>query len=140
MLIAKSNIKFRSYGELFNYNPGDKILPKHEHMVKFYYSGQVVDENLIRFDLLNLNEKPENQVVFIKDSDNDVIEDIDNLNISTTIEEKCGKKDMSQITIDNIPIVPKDDTIQMTGSVGESTSEGPDIKHKVGKINKVKNG
>jgi hypothetical protein len=153
MLIAKSNIKFRSFGELYNYNPGDVILAKHEPLVKFYYSGQVVEDKMfnIRNATINVNfskepvvrssvdelkeslETTTNVVKELKESIENIVKDKD------TNPKKSSKKDEIKIIIDEICFPPSDDGIEMTGSVGESTSIGPDINHKVGKIKKVKN-
>ncbi len=145
-LIAKNSIRFRSNKQQINYEDGERIAPKHEYIVKTYFSGQVLEERAFKTKSINRNTKIDKRK--IKNSYNEMKElIIDTKNSVNEIRELVGvlskirdvKKDKeSHIELLVEVLNPQKDDVDIEGDIHENKSESTDdIKEKVKKIKKI---
>ena len=146
--IAKRNIKFRSNKAQINYEEGARISPKHEYIVKTYFSGQILEESVFKVKSINRNNKIDKRK--IKNSYNEMKElIIDTKNSVNEIRELVGvlskirdvKKDKdkeSHIELLVEVLNPQKVDVDIEGNIHENKSESnDDIKEKVKKIKKI---
>lgn len=129
---AKSNIKFRSSGQIISYKAGDTISPLHLHFLKTYYSGQIIEETQYTNPIVPLNKKSNK----IANKFDDLKESLDiTKNLLLSIKDKLETPDKITEKKTSIiePVIPKEE-IKSEGSFGEQVSKGSCIKSKIKKI------
>ena len=147
MKVAKAPIKFRQLGNLVSYKVGDTILPKHEQVINYYYSGQVEEREMfnIKHATIHINSNlplsSNNPLEGIKASIEDTQTAIKELSSAVKDLKKSSTKsplenDKVKIVIDEITFVPQEN-IESEGNFVDTKTEGADIKYKVKKLKKV---
>lgn len=132
MIKAKSDIIFRSNGQIISYKSGDTVSPLHLHFLKTYYSGQIIDEKYYINPIIPINKKSNitvNRFDELKksiDSTKDLV-----LSLKNSIEN--SKESIKERTSTIEPVIPKE-KIQSEGLFGEQVSKGSSIKSKVKKL------
>ena len=143
MYLAMKNIKFRSNREQVNYEVGDKILPKHEHIVKTYFSGLILEERVpwIRPQVpvartVNRRNHLDGMMEIVEETRNSV----DELKRMTRkLSEIRGQEDIEHIPmIVEEVFVPSEQETEVEGNVIENKTEGPKISNKIKKLRKLK--
>lgn len=146
MKVAKVPIRFRQLGNLVNYKVGDTILPKHEQVINYYYSGQVEEREMfnIKHATIHINSNlpiSSNPLEGIKASIENTQTAIKELSSAVKDLKKSSTKgslenDKVKIVIDEITFVPQEN-IESEGNFVDTKTEGADIKYKIKKLKKV---
>ena len=143
--IARRNIKFRSNKAQVNYEEGARISPKHEYIVKTYFSGQILEESVFKTKSISRNVKIDKRKInnsynemkeMIIDTKNSVNE-IREL-VSTLSKIRDVKKDKeSHVELLVEVLSPQKDDVDIEGDISENKTEGPQIKDKIKKLKRA---
>ena len=143
MYIAMKNIKFRSNREQVNYEVGNKILPKHEYIVKTYFSGQILEERVpwIRPQIPVARtvgrRNPLDGVMEIVEETRNSVDELKKM--TRKLSEIRGQDDIEHIpmTVEDV-FVPSEQKTEVEGDIFENKSESTDdIKEKIKKIKNI---